>query len=443
MDTIPSDAELVARCRQRDAAAFGSLVERHQGLVFGVALARCGDPVLAEDVTQDAFVTAWRDLDRLREIDRVGSWMAGIARNLAASAARDRVRKAGTVLPTPGPVPTPEDSALEREDRELIQRGLADVPDAHREALVLYYLEGESIARIALALGISEDLVKQRLSRGRRALRETIAVQVETALGRLRPRPGLSAAVVAAVVAAGAALGTKPALAATTSGKVIAGMTIKNKLMVLAAAGVAVTGGAIGVVAYASGDKAAPEHVAAGGSSSTVASDPARQPQTNPRVRRMQNADDRPKLLEQIREAQRRRETARGSEQVAGDKPKLTAKEREYGESARPYVREAIAQIRPLLKDCYHDALGRNPTLEGDLVVEFTIEGDPDVGGLVGESRINPETSTLHDAAMRECITETMYALEVDPPAGGGKVSSIFMMKFATSPIDGNEPSPK
>src|SRR6476659_6769706 len=113
-----ADAELVLRCRQRDTTAFGELVERHQRLVFGVALARCGDPALAEDLAQEAFVTAWRDLDRLRDGERVGSWVAGIARNLAANAARERARHAEAPASAPAVVPTPEDEALAREDRE-------------------------------------------------------------------------------------------------------------------------------------------------------------------------------------------------------------------------------------------------------------------------------------------------------------------------------------
>lgn len=60
---MTSDVELVERSRARDANAFGELVARHQQLVFGVALARCHDPALAEDLAQEAFVTAWRDLE--------------------------------------------------------------------------------------------------------------------------------------------------------------------------------------------------------------------------------------------------------------------------------------------------------------------------------------------------------------------------------------------
>src|SRR5690349_3112172 len=192
---MSTDVELVERCRRRDADAFGALVTRHQQLVFGVALARCQDPALAEDVAQEAFVAAWRDLDRLRDGERVGTWVAGIARNLAANAVRTRGRRQDAALPEPVTTPTPEDEAVERQDRELLASALADVPEAHRETLVLFYLEGQSIAEIATGLGVKEDLVKQRLSRGRKSLRDSVATRVESALTRARLRPAFRATV--------------------------------------------------------------------------------------------------------------------------------------------------------------------------------------------------------------------------------------------------------
>jgi RNA polymerase sigma factor (sigma-70 family) len=224
------DAELVARSRRQDAEAFGQLVERHQRLVFSVALARCNDPALAEDVAQEAFVTAWRDLDRLRDRERVGPWVAGIARNLAANAARVRARRAGLLeLEAPSPVPTPQDEVLAREDRELLHRALAEVPETYRETLILYYMEGQSISTIAEALGVKEDVVKQRLSRSRRALRDGIQARVENALSRARTSPTFRAGVIAAIVANA----TRDATAAATAGK---GVTMISKKVAITAA---------------------------------------------------------------------------------------------------------------------------------------------------------------------------------------------------------------
>jgi RNA polymerase sigma factor (sigma-70 family) len=422
-----SDADLVERSLRRDPGAFGSLVERHQRLVFGVALARCGDPVLAEDVAQDAFVTAWRDLERLHDADRVGSWVAGIARNLASNAARDRARRADAPGLEPLPVPTPEDEARGREDRELLQHALADVPAAHREVLVLYYLEGESIAHIAASLGIREDLVKQRLSRGRRALRETVARRAMAALARVRPGRGFGAGIVAAITA----LAARKAVAQGATGKAILVMSGTHKL--------ALVGVTLAVAACATwfGTRArdgntsvvAPASAAAPSSSATPA--PTATPPPS-HVRRLQSSAERTALVEQIRAARQQR-TAGASH--AGTAPAATAAPAPALPAStvdKAYIRRSVRELLPLLKDCYEQGLQRDAKLAGTVVIDFTIEGEPGVGGVIGHSAIDDGASSLSDAATRECMQETMYALEIDPPADGGVVTVKYPFAFSS-----------
>jgi RNA polymerase sigma factor (sigma-70 family) len=410
-----ADAELVQRSRERDANAFGELVERHQRLVFGVALARCGDAALAEDVAQEAFVTAWRDLDRLRDSDRVGTWVAGIARNLAGSAVRTRMRRATPPDIDMPPVPTPEDAVLEREDRELLARALAEVPDAHRETLVLYYLEGESIARIAELLGISDDLVKQRLSRGRRALREGVANRVETALSRARERPALRAGVIAALAAAG----TRKA----SAGKVIAVMTLKKVVIALGA--LAVAGSAVWIGTRRSGDSAR--------ASSPAPVTAAAPTKSAPYVRRI-DPETRQKLVLAIHEAWRHEAPpapgAVPSVRSSGSTPRPALPD-EQPDLDKEYIRSCVRELIPLIAECYEQGLDRNPQLGGKVVVDFTIDGAPDVGGVVSESTIDDKESTLADASVRECIQQTMYSLEISPPEGGGQVHVHYPFTFA------------
>jgi RNA polymerase sigma factor (sigma-70 family) len=424
--TMTADSELVERCRRRDVGAFGELVERHQRLVIGVALARCGDLALAEEVAQEAFVTAWRDLDRLREGARVGSWFAGIARNLAASATRRRVRRDAAMLPEPAPVPTPAEVAIDREDRDLLARALAELPDAQREVLVLYYLDGESIARIAADLGTTDDVIKQRLSRGRRALRDGVADRVESALTRVRDRPSLRAGVVAALPATAA-----PKLAASSAaGKVLAMMSISK--WAIAAAAVAATGGAIWL-----GTSARHDDARASAAVATTATAVAPAP-SSLHVRRIDPAA-RDKLVAQIREAEQR--AARGDTAAAPadlGAPSHTATARPALADApdldKQYVQSAVRELAPLLLQCYETALDAHPGLAGKLVVEFTIEGEPGVGGVVGDSTVDAAASTIADPAMQECVTQTMYALEIDPPANGGTVNVTYPFTFAPAP---------
>ncbi|MGE5186379.1 MAG: sigma-70 family RNA polymerase sigma factor [Acidobacteriota bacterium] len=418
------DAELVACSRRRDAGAFGELVERHQRLVFGVALARCQDPALAEDVAQEAFVVAWRDLDRLREGDRVGTWVAGIARNLAASAVRARARRPEPVLDLPA-VPTPEDEALQREDRDLLRRALAAVPASFREVLVLYYLENESIARIAAALAISEDLVKQRLSRGRRALRDSIATRVETALSRARIRPSFRAGVLAACAAAG---GAREASAASVAGKGLLVMSA-TKIAIIATT-VAVAGGGLWLATRARAEDS-PRPAPAGTLAAPAAAAPAAAAAApSLHVRKLANASERTALLAQIREHH-------ASSSAAASSPPTTSRPHptlpDDGDLDREYIRSAVHELLPLLQECYEHALERDPQLAGSVVVNFTIEGEPGVGGVVSDSAID-DRSTLTDPDMRECMQQTMYALEIDPPANGGTVQVTYPFVFKTAP---------
>ena len=402
---MTTDVELVERSRRRDANAFGALVTRHQQLVFGVALARCHDPALAEDVAQEAFVAAWRDLDRLRDGSRVGPWVAGIARNLAANAVRTRVRREQIELEPPAATPTPEDAAREREDRELLQRALAELPDAHRETLVLYYLEGQSIAAIAGSLGVTEDVVKQRLSRARRAVRDGVADRIESVLTRSRLSPTFGAAVAASLTTAGA----RRAIA----GKVIVSMSA-NKLVVAAIA-VAAAGGAALWLHHSRAGSAAASPLSPSHSAVTSTS------RGSVHVQRLPDKAARDQLVAQIRDARARRIAAEpaASSAAAPSSPGPAPALPDGDDPDKAYIQASVRELLPMITECYEHAIERDPKLGGTLVVSFTIDGEPGVGGVVGDSTVDPDQSTLADPQMRECVQETMYGLEIDPPKNG------------------------
>src|SRR5690606_21221931 len=112
----PSDAELGARVKARDRDGFAALVASYQAAVVGAALAITRDAALAEDLAQEVFVAAWRDLGRLRDAGRVGPYLVAAARNHARSAVRRRARRAAAgergAPPPPEPAPTPHDEAV-------------------------------------------------------------------------------------------------------------------------------------------------------------------------------------------------------------------------------------------------------------------------------------------------------------------------------------------
>ncbi|HVX10836.1 MAG TPA: sigma-70 family RNA polymerase sigma factor [Pirellulales bacterium] len=211
-----SDVELAGRTRAGDRSAFAVLVARHQAAVCAVAYAIVGDVGRSEDVAQDAFLAAWRQVGELADLAKFKAWVCGIARNLALAAVR-RERKNQSLdesLDVPAPGPTPAERAISHEEESLVWTALTSLPDTYREPLVLFYREQESIAGVATALNLSEAAVKQRLSRGRDMLRADLIAMIEAALKRSGPGTAFTAVVLAALPG----IGSATASAATAAG---------------------------------------------------------------------------------------------------------------------------------------------------------------------------------------------------------------------------------
>jgi RNA polymerase sigma factor (sigma-70 family) len=434
-----TDAELVRRSLAGESVAFAELVEKHQRLVFGVALSNTRDANEAEDVAQEAFVEAWRELRTLRDPKRVGTWIAGIARNLAhrwrRRAARRQKRESAAAevdIETP---PTPLDVAFERETAVLVRSGLSEIAEAYREALVLYYVHGRSVSEVAAGLGLSEDLVKQRLSRGRRALRASLERRVEDALGQLKPSTAFTATVMVAVTTASART-AGAAGSAATSGKALLAMKT-TKLVV----GVVLVLAAAIAWHWRSSSPSSPERHGSETGSALTASDPVTRPAAvargsgPPAVRRLANREIRDQLVLAIRAAHEQRVSKVSKSASASVSSPRTQSGSAVGDADTSdpdadYIRESMSALLPMVVDCYKQARVIHPALAGTLVVNFTIEGEPGIGGLVTESAIDPEKSEIKDSELGQCVQETMFALEIDPPTNGGTVKVTFPFTF-------------
>ena len=193
-----TDAELLEASRRGEHSAFGAIVERYQDVVCAITYSRTRDQALSEDVAQDTFIAAWRQLDQLREPGRLRSWLCGIARNLARKARKRTARE----MPVEEPVITarenPFDAVSEAQAERVVGEALSRVPETYRDVLVLYYREGRSIRDVARALELSESAALQRLARGRQYLADGVNSLVEKSLKNL-PRKALAAGVVAAL----------------------------------------------------------------------------------------------------------------------------------------------------------------------------------------------------------------------------------------------------
>src|SRR5688572_11072184 len=165
------DVALVNRSRAGDRDAFGELVARYQSLVCSITYSATGSLTTSEDLAQETFVAAWKQLGSLREPAKLRSWLCGIARNLSHNLVRRNVREPvsqsaslDVVAEQAAPEPLPAEQAVTREEEELLWRAVERIPETYREPLILYYRERQSVESVARALELSEDATKQRLS---------------------------------------------------------------------------------------------------------------------------------------------------------------------------------------------------------------------------------------------------------------------------------------
>jgi len=182
------DETLIAASLRGEREAFGKLVERCADMVRAVAYAATRDRALSDDITQETFAVAWRDLAGLRDAKAVRPWLCRIARNIAHKVRRRRVKEVAVSAADAERVAssTPFDALREQEIESVVAHALARIPQIYREALVLFYFEQRSASDVAAALGVTEQVVHKRLSRGRRYLAAGIEQLVETHLENRR-----------------------------------------------------------------------------------------------------------------------------------------------------------------------------------------------------------------------------------------------------------------
>lgn len=174
MNVAVTDSRLVARARGGDAGAFEELVRRHLRAAHAVALGVLADPADAEDVCQDAFLTALQKLEECREPAKFAAWLLRIVRNRALNFRESRALRRGEPLERAAGAAGGEDPEREAERSELREQllgALGGVPPAQREVVLLHDLEGWRHREIAELLGISEEASRARLLQARRNLR--------------------------------------------------------------------------------------------------------------------------------------------------------------------------------------------------------------------------------------------------------------------------------
>jgi len=181
-----ADELLVSRAARGDGEAFDQLVRRHTPRMYRVALRITGGPAEAEDVVQDAWISAWRGLGTFRAESRVSTWLYRVVTNAALAqvrrrrptvsldAALDSAGEGGYGLADTGLLADtradPAERAVRAEEVNAVHRAIAKLDVAQRLPLVLRELEGLSYEEVAEVLQVSVPALRSRLHRARVAL---------------------------------------------------------------------------------------------------------------------------------------------------------------------------------------------------------------------------------------------------------------------------------
>ena len=180
LDAVSEDARLVERARGGDTVAYDGLVRAYQDVAFRAAYLITGDPVEAEDASQEAFVKAYRALVRFREGAPFRPWLLAIVANEARNRRKAASRRAGLFLrvaeepPGGDGVPLPEAAVVAAERRAELLEALKGLREEDRAVIGYRYFLDLSEAETADILDCARGTVKSRLSRALGRLRETM-----------------------------------------------------------------------------------------------------------------------------------------------------------------------------------------------------------------------------------------------------------------------------
>lgn len=198
------EAELVRRCRQGSEAAYAALVQRHRPRLYALAYRLLLDRETAEDVVQETFLSAFRQIERFEPRPSLAAWLNTIVlRTAGRAAARQRARPKmsidapvsptagqvahrgadwngdGLALADPDPAVDPHAAVAAADLRRDVAAAIAALPFKYRAAVVLRHVMGLDYAEAARALDLPLNTFKSHLLRGTKQLRETLAPALE------------------------------------------------------------------------------------------------------------------------------------------------------------------------------------------------------------------------------------------------------------------------
>lgn len=180
-----TESELIRAAQEGSQDAFAQLVEQNQGKIYNLCYRMTGNPEDAADLTQEAFLNAWRGLSKFGGQSAFSTWLYRLASNACIDFLRREKRRSALSMtldradgeePRETEVPderySPHRELERKEAHEALQKGLASLSPEHREVLLLRETEGLSYGEIARCLGLEEGTVKSRIARARISLKD-------------------------------------------------------------------------------------------------------------------------------------------------------------------------------------------------------------------------------------------------------------------------------
>ncbi len=187
LQNAPDERELVRRASQGDESAFELLMRTHESRMYAVALRMCANREDAQDCLQEAMLRIYRAMSNFKFQSSFATWAYRITMNTCLDELRRRKLRTATsldVLLDTGWSPTddgetPEQYSIASEQRRMLEKAIADLPEDMRAAIVLRDVQGFSYDEIARMLEANVGTIKSRISRGREKLREVLVRQPE------------------------------------------------------------------------------------------------------------------------------------------------------------------------------------------------------------------------------------------------------------------------
>ena len=185
-----TEQELVERAKRGDETAFEALVTDNEKRIYNLCRRLVGNPEDAAELTQEAFLNAWRGLGRFQGESSFSTWRYRLASNACIDFLRKEKRRQSLSMTVsldddeeerqvelPDERYAPEGELERAEARRAVAEGLEKLTAEHRQVLVMRELNGLSYAEIGTVLGLEEGTVKSRIARARNALRKVLTEQ--------------------------------------------------------------------------------------------------------------------------------------------------------------------------------------------------------------------------------------------------------------------------